>query len=57
MVEDVEKLGHTEIILKCGGEPAMKNAQAEVKEGEASRPSSIIRCPEISRPAGQQSAQ
>ena len=31
MVEDLEKLGYKEIILKCDGEPALKNVQAEVQ--------------------------
>ena len=31
MVEDLEKLGYHEIILKCDGEPALKNVQAEVQ--------------------------
>ena len=31
MVEDIAKLGYQEIILKCDGEPALKNVQAEVQ--------------------------
>ena len=31
MVEDIAKLGYNEIILKCDGEPALKNVQAEVQ--------------------------
>ena len=31
MVEDLAKLGYAEIILKCDGEPALKNVQAEVQ--------------------------
>ena len=31
MVDDLAKLGYHEIILKCDGEPALKNVQAEVQ--------------------------
>ena len=31
MVQDIETLGYKEIMLKCVGEPALKNAQEEVK--------------------------
>ena len=31
MMEDIAKLGYKEIILKCDGEPALKNVQAEVQ--------------------------
>ena len=31
MVDDISKLGYKEIILKCDGEPALKNVQVEVQ--------------------------
>ena len=31
MVDDISKLGYKEIILKCDGEPALKNVQSEVQ--------------------------
>ena len=31
MLDDLEKLGYKEIILKCDGEPALKNVQSEVQ--------------------------
>ena len=31
MIKDIKKLGHSEIILKCDGEPALKSVQEEVK--------------------------
>ena len=37
MVEDLAKLGYHEIILKCDGEPALKNVQAEVQRRRAAQ--------------------
>ena len=31
MIEDLEKLGYKEVILRCDGEPALKAVQEEVK--------------------------
>ena len=31
MVKDIKKLGYSEMILKCDGEPALKSVQEEVK--------------------------
>ena len=35
MLEDLERLGYKELILKCDGEPAMKSVQEEVKRRRA----------------------
>ena len=37
MLEDLEKLGYQEIILKCDGEPALKNVQSEVQRRRAAQ--------------------
>ena len=37
MVDDLAKLGYQEIILKCDGEPALKNVQAEVQRRRAAQ--------------------
>ena len=37
MVEDIAKLGYQEIILKCDGEPALKNVQSEVQRRRAAQ--------------------
>ena len=31
MIKDLKKLGYSEVILKCDGEPALKSVQEEVK--------------------------
>ena len=31
MIKDIKKLGYSEVILKCDGEPALKSVQEEVK--------------------------
>ena len=31
MIKDIKKLGYSEVILKCDGEPAVKSVQEEVK--------------------------
>ena len=33
MIKDIKKLGYSEVILKCDGEPAVKSVQEEVTEG------------------------
>ena len=31
MIKDIKKLGYSEVVLKCDGEPALKSVQEEVK--------------------------
>ena len=31
MIKDIKKLGYSEVILMCDGEPALKSVQKEVK--------------------------
>jgi hypothetical protein len=47
MIKDIAKVGHTEIILKCDGEPALKQVQEEVKarrEQETTLENSPVGC-------------
>ena len=37
MTKDIAKLGYNEVILKCDGEPALKNVQDEVKKQRAQK--------------------